>query len=108
MPAPFGISNYESDDLKEMASLFQSEMKEYEKKVNGLKNYYSGNGTGYEKEDLLSDLRFMNKQIENEGIKIQSAILAAPTENILKLKGNNNIQYMNVVGVGFDSYIGEE
>lgn len=103
-----GNRNYETDDIKEMASLFQSEMKEYEKHVSGLKNYFSGNGTGYEKEDLQSDLRFMNKQIENEGIKIQSCILAAPTENILKLKENSNIKYMNIVGVGFDSYIGGE
>lgn len=103
-----GVSNYKTDDLKGMASLFQSEMKDYEKYVHGLKNYFSGNGTGYEKEHLLSDLRFMNKQIENEGIILQSAILEAPTENILKLKGNSNIQYMNIVGVGFDSFIGGE
>lgn len=103
-----GNINYKTDDLKDMASLFQSEMKEYEKRVNVLKNYYSLDGTGYEKEDLLSDLRFMNKQIENEGIKMQSAILAAPTENIIKLKDNTNIRYMSIVGVGFDSYVGGE
>ena len=102
------IDAYKADDLRNMASSFQSQMKEYEKYVSGLKKFYSLNECGFTKEDLISDIRFINKQIENEGVKIQSAILVAPTKNILELKENSNIQYINIVGVGFDSYVSKE
>ncbi|HOQ01628.1 MAG TPA: hypothetical protein PK604_12590 [Acetivibrio clariflavus] len=91
-----------------MASAFQSEMREYQKYVNGVKKFYSFNGCGIEKEDLLAEITAINDQIKNEGIKIQSAIITAPTKNILKFKEKTNVAYIDLVGVGFDSYIGEE
>lgn len=93
--------------VKYPASLFEKEFAWFEGNYKYFFDLYKSENTDVElKQDDFEEakkvLTHMKEYIKSNGVMVKTAIITAPTQNIMKLRNNDNLLGFEIINVDFD------